>query len=412
MKKNIYKRLISIVLTTKIFLISLNLAQAQSTYNYEDYDTISKNIGPLIGMLLGTIDLPENTRKNMIKGFIHGSLTSLRANGIDISYDNLIFEKEKDQFQFINIKLLNNVHHYYCNKDLFTERGITIERHINDSGNEFYFIPHPETTDMEFWGDPCKLEISADKIFIYGIGSNKRKSNTGFKFENLKINLEAFNSSEALAIKLATGVHDQINVNLDINFFNDIGRNISQVYLDVKVQDLFSVYSKIEVSNFIVSEVWDDYVYGKENVPEFNINYFDFRLVNIGLIDGLKKLNALENNTQSISNAILSVMPPLRVDLDIVYPLNNRQIDDLILFIEKGKTIECFRRNPHPYNQKKFKDLNASLFLSIFCESLTINTNYLNKKIDESNILKLIENDRKNVEKLRIEKIKLFRQKY
>ena len=92
--------------------------------------------------------------------------------------------------------------------------------------------------------------------------------------------------------------------------------------------------------------------------------------------------------------------------------LTNYQYTDRILFIEKGKTIECFRRNPHPYNQNNFKDLNASLFLSIFCESLTINTNYLNKKIDESNILKLIENDRKNVEKLRIEKIKLFRQKF
>ena len=48
MKKKFYKRVISIVLTIKIFLISLNLTQAQSTYNYEDYDTIGKNIGPLM----------------------------------------------------------------------------------------------------------------------------------------------------------------------------------------------------------------------------------------------------------------------------------------------------------------------------------------------------------------------------
>ena len=387
---------------------SLNIIQAQTTL-YEDYASFDRSIiTPFLGMIIGAIDIPVDTRENIMKGFIHGILTSLRSNGIDITYEKLNFEKDKDQFQFKKIILVKNVDDTICNKKLFSERGIYLE----GANNEFTFIPKEQTSDLNYWDNPCKLTINIDELIIKGLGVNKKINNTGLELKNLVINLKAFNSSEYLSIKLASGIKDEIKGDLDINYFYEINKNISKIFFEIKFNKLFSIDSGIELRNITYNKITNTDTYENNPSLEGYINSFDFRLVNYGLITSLENLNALDSNSSSLSNNLLINLPPLTKDLDIVYPLNNSKIDSIVEFIENGKTLECIRRNPHPINQRVLSNMNSTLLLSVLCENISVNTNYLDKKIknNESGILNIINDNRKAIKKLREKKIKLFLQ--
>ena len=51
---------------------------------------IGSFLTPIIAMLSGLIDIPNETRVRMVERFFQASVTSLRSNGIDTTYESLI----------------------------------------------------------------------------------------------------------------------------------------------------------------------------------------------------------------------------------------------------------------------------------------------------------------------------------
>ena len=128
------------------------------------------------------------------------------------------------------------------------------------------------------------------------------------------------------------------------------------------------------------------------------------------MLAGLETLNGLGGKSAPIASQIQKAMPPLKADLDALYPMNDIMVREFTNFFIDGKTLECIRRYPHPFNDWLPVE-SSSFWLSFFCESVSVNTDYLGpQKADEKRISAMIKQLRDKIPSVRAQKIKSLRQ--
>jgi len=367
---------------------------------------IGSFLTPIIAMLSGLIDIPNETRVRMVERFFQASVTSLRSNGVDTTYESLNIDIEKNQLIITNINLGIRVTEKFCNMNLFPRLGMELK----GPDSEYYWLPTMNSTELDYWTDPCKINIRIGRLILDGIGmSVNTDSSSGVKIEKMQIDIQALNQPEPMSIKLATGLKDQLNGELTIKFDYAFNTNLSSISTILDIKELAFINMKIKASNLLFrkKEYSDDYY------PEGILTHFDFRIEDRGLLAGLESLNALSGENPALSNQIQQALPPLNPSLEIMYPLSDKMVSEFTYFFTNGKSLECIRRHPHPFNNWIWgSDNSATFFLSFFCESVSVDTDFLGpQKHDEVKISGMIKKLREQIPPAREQKTKSLRQK-
>ncbi|MGB0381596.1 MAG: hypothetical protein ACPGJH_01875 [Alphaproteobacteria bacterium] len=370
-----------------------------------DYNLISSLLSPFVAMFLALVDIQPDTRGRMAEAFISTSLISLRSMGINATYDDLIVDPGSNEILINNVQFQFHLHDEICNFDSLDE-SIRIGR----SHETRMYVINPEQSLESWWSDPCQSTISIPQLRLTGIGLRPEVDmNFGLELQEATLQLKAFNTPKWEALKLATGLKENLTLDFSLSAAMNNGRNQMDVRWEMSSEKLFALFVEASVDQVVFRSAGDYVPFVSGRLVKFNT-----RLDNLGLLKAMQTLHAMTGGVIPLEEILLDSMPDLTLENAIIYPTYASFHDKLAQFLTQGSSLECLRRSPHPFNNWFSHALedDPGIIWPFFCEIMMVDQNLIHAQhVKEDLIQQLLDDNKQLTQQLRAEHIAHMRRK-
>ena len=322
---------------------------------------------PLILSLISSITPEEFNQELKIKLFKSGLDTSiiiLRSQGFEATYDEMDVKIYDDLIEIKNINIRKQFEPYelpFCDAEKINKKSI--------------------------WQDEtCELVINIQNLQFKGFNFNKNIDNFfEIHANNINFDTSIFNDSSAKATKKLFEIKEKIIASFSIKNKYNFNKNIFENNIYLNVQNFGNLNFETKLTNLLYNQEKFSAVLDGFNLEFTNdgilkkINTFldiesdtnlieitnnNFRTKSLLNIENESEITVIEEHNKLISN------------VNRHYPNFNKNIDNILLFLENPSTIKCLRNEDHLMNENVFdaiEDAGPTLLFAIFCENIVIN---------------------------------------
>jgi len=226
--------------------------------------------------------IEDETKKKIVENTIIGSISVLRSNNIETTYEDFEVNLIADYVRIRNLKF----------KYFFPEQG---------EGLFCEFVNKEYDNWEEFYG--CPIEINLDELLISGLfNANKNVTKSKLTLNNLHLDGKAFNyNSASKAIKALLELDEGLSLDLEyeLEFFHN--QNRIAFNFDFFAEDYVQLNMNTAVSRM-------NFNFGNPESSRLSIDDFKLTIDDLGIIE---KTN-------------------LMLDINNILPINNLFLDSVI----------------------------------------------------------------------------------
>jgi len=322
---------------------------------------------PLILSIISSIMpevMSEESKIKLFKSSLDTSIILLRSQGFEATYDEMDINFYNDFIEIKNINIKKQFEPYelpFCDAEKFKKKSI--------------------------WQDEtCELLINIQNLQFKGFNFNKNIDNFfEIHANNINFDTSIFNDSSGKATKKLFEIKERIIASFVIKNKYNFNKNIleNNIYLDI--QNFGNLNLETKLTNLL---------YNQEKFSAI-LDGFNLEFTNDGILNKINTFLDIESDTNliEITNNNLKTKSLLNIEneseITVIeehnklisnvnrhYPNFNKNIDNILLFLENPSTIKCLRNENHLMNENVFdamEDVGPVLLFAVFCENIVIN---------------------------------------
>ena len=262
--------------------------------------------------------IEDETKKKIVENTIIGSISVLRSNNIETTYEDFEVNLIADYVRIRNLKF----------KYFFPEQG---------EGLFCEFVNKEYDNWEEFYG--CPIEINLDELLISGLfNANKNVTKSKLTLNNLHLDGKAFNyNSASKAIKALLELDEGLSLDLEyeLEFFHN--QNMIAFNFDFFAEDYVQLNMNTAVSRM-------NFNFGNPESSRLSIDDFKLTIDDLGIIEKTNLMLDI-NNILPINNLFLESVIALgysKEELQSANPDSNLSVlNNVYDFLSNSGQFQC-----------------------------------------------------------------------